>query len=315
MKVLILIFGICLALLFVGGPDYYSPRSYQCAWDLGHIFFFSIFTYLLVNLWKRISKEVFLKQAIWVLSITLLLGTMIELGQAGLDDRSPDIYDLMKDMTGALVGLVFFVPSRRLLPKIRLRVLQIIVLIIVFLSVIPLGEALIDEAIARQQFPNLSDLETPFEIKRWKGDSKFEIDHKIFRQGKSSLKVLLDTSQYSGVGLRYFVNDWRNYNYLQFSIFNPSSDPIKINCRVHDIHHVEHGESYFDRFNSSYLIPQGWSDLKISIKDIVNAPKKRKMDLSRIQSLYIFVIRLPRPAVLYIDDVRLTQGSSEKSND
>jgi VanZ family protein len=305
MKILIPISGICLVLLFVGGPDYYSPRSYQYAWNLGHIFFFSIFTYLLVSLWQRISKERFLKQCVWVLSVALFFGILIELGQAGLNDRTPDIYDLIGDITGVLVGLVFFVPSRRLFPKIGLHVFQVIVLIIILLSIFPLGEALIDEAIARQRFPVLSDLETPFEIKRWVGHSKFEIDHKIFRQGKSSLKVFLNTDQYSGVGLKYFANNWGNYNYLQFSLFNPSSDPIKIGCRIHDIHHIKHGQDYNDRFNTSYLIPQGWRDIRISIKDIVNAPKNRKMDLRFMQGFYIFVVRLPQPKLIYIDSVRL----------
>jgi VanZ family protein len=305
MKILILISAICLVLLFVGGAEYHSPRSYQCAWNLGHIFFFSIFTYLLVSLWQTISKERFLKQCIWVLSLALLFGILIELGQSGLDDRTPDIYDLTRDITGALVGLAFFVPSRRLLSKIGLRVFQAIVLIIIFVSIFPLGEALIDEAIARQRFPVLSDLETPFEIKRWQGHSKFEIDRKIFKQGKSSLKVLLNTDQYSGVELKYVANDWRNYKYLQFSLFNPSSEPTKINCRVHDIHHIKHGQDYYDRFNTSYLVPQGWSDIRISVKDIVNAPKNREMDLRHIQGLYIFVVRLPRPKIVYIDDVRL----------
>ena len=305
MKILILISGICLILLFAGGPDYYSSRSYQHAWNLGHIFFFSIFAYLLVSLWQRISKERFLKQCIWVLSVALLFGILIELGQAGLDVRTPDIYDIIRDITGALVGLAFLAPSRRLLPKARLRVFQAIILILIFVSIVPLGEALIDEAIAKQRFPVLSDLETPFEIKRWEGHSQFEIDHTIFKQGKSSLRVLLNTDQYSGVGLNYFANDWRNYNYLQFNLFNPSSDPIKINCRIHDFYHTKHGEHYDDRFNTSYLIPQGWSDIRISIKNIVNAPKKRRMDLSHMQGFYIFVIRLPRPRIVFIDDVRL----------
>jgi len=305
MKILVLISGICLVLLFVGGPDYYSSRSYQHAWNLGHIFFFSIFTYLLISLWQRISKERFLKQFIWVLSIALLFGILIELGQAGLDERTPDIYDLMRDITGVLVGVAFFAPSRRLLPKIRLRVFQAIVLIIVFVSIVPLVEALIDEAIARHRFPVLSDLETPFEIKRWEGHSQFEVDRTIFRQGESSLRVLLNTDQYSGVGLKYFANDWRNYNYLQFDLFNPSSGPLKVNCRVHDFYHTKHGEHYDDRFNTSYLIPQGWSDIRISIKDIVNAPKNRRMDLRHIQGFYIFVVRLSRSKIVYIDDVRL----------
>jgi hypothetical protein len=29
--------SICFVLFFVGGPGYYSPRSYKHFWDLGHI--------------------------------------------------------------------------------------------------------------------------------------------------------------------------------------------------------------------------------------------------------------------------------------
>jgi len=305
MKILVLIAASCLVLLFVGGPGYYSPRSYQCAWDLGHILFFSIFTYLLISYWDTLLKQRFLKQCMWALSIALLFGILIELGQVGLGDRTPDIYDLLRDIIGALVGLAFFVPSRRLVPKIRLRIFQAIVLIIVLVTIFPLAQALIDEAIARKCFPVLSDLETPFESKRWHGNFEFEIDRKMARQGKCSLRVALNTEQYSGVGLRYFAHDWGDYNCLQFSLFNPSSEPIKINCRVHDIHHDKHGQDYYDRFNTSYLLPQGWSDIKISVKDIADAPRKRKMDLVHIQGFYLFVVRLPQPRIIYIDDVRL----------
>ena len=34
---LAVIAAICFVLFFVGGPDYYSPRSYKYFWDLGHI--------------------------------------------------------------------------------------------------------------------------------------------------------------------------------------------------------------------------------------------------------------------------------------
>ena len=178
-------------------------------------------------------------------------------------------------------------------------------MIMLLFSIVPLGEALIDEALARRRFPVLSDLETPFEITRWEGHSEFGISRKIFRQGKSSLEVVLNIDQYSGVGLKYFAHDWNNFNYLQFSLFNPSSDPIEVNCRVHDIHHIEHGQDYYDRFNSNHVIPQGWSDIKISIKDIVNAPRKRKMDQGHMQGFYIFATRLHRPQTVYIDNVRL----------
>ena len=44
--------AICFVLFFVGGPDYYSPRSYKYFWDLGHIL-----NDLKGALKKRILKE------------------------------------------------------------------------------------------------------------------------------------------------------------------------------------------------------------------------------------------------------------------
>ncbi len=41
---------ICFVLFFVGGPDYYSQRSYKYFWDLGHILFFFILSYLILVL-------------------------------------------------------------------------------------------------------------------------------------------------------------------------------------------------------------------------------------------------------------------------
>jgi hypothetical protein len=57
--VLTVIAAICFVLFFVGGPDYYSPRSYKHFWDLGHILFFSILSYLILLNWPWSSKITF----------------------------------------------------------------------------------------------------------------------------------------------------------------------------------------------------------------------------------------------------------------
>jgi VanZ family protein len=305
-KIFMAISGICLLLLFIGGPNQFSPRSYNYAWDLGHILAFSFWSYVLFDLWKRISKAPFLRQCIWILLISLFSGILIELLQANID-RTPSISDILKDLLGSLVALAFFIPSRKQVSKMSLRILQWSVLFLLLLAIFPLAKALLDEAIARKQFPVLSTFETPFEIERWSGNSELTIDHDIIKRGNSSLKVPLTTAQYSGVFLVHFPGDWRNFRFLQFSIFNPSSKPLKIHCRVHDRFHIVNGQAYNDRFGSQFILTQGWNDITIPMEQILNAPVSRTMDLANIHGLGIFVVRLPATEVIYIDNVRLVE--------
>ena len=235
----------------------------------------------------------------------MVFGAAIELLQLAIDSGTPSVGDLIRNFIGCLVTLAFFVPSRKKVSKTSLRILQISVVIILILQVIPLAKSLIDEAIAREQFPVLSDFETPFEIARWSGGARVSIDHKIARHGKSSLKVRLTTDQYSGVGIKHFPCDWRGFDSLHFSVFNPSSTPLKTVCRVHDAIHYPNGGKYEDRFNMSFEVTQGWKDIIIPLENIAKAPDNRKMDLSHIQGFGIHVVRLPKPEVIYIDYLRL----------
>ena len=83
---------------------------------------------------------------------------------------------------------------------------------------VPLAEAIMDEIIASNQFPVLSDFETPFEKMRWTGGVRFSVETRQARHGKKSMKIVLRTTQYSGVALDYFSHDWRSYEYLKFRV-------------------------------------------------------------------------------------------------
>ncbi|MFB0520283.1 MAG: VanZ family protein, partial [Desulfatiglandales bacterium] len=185
MKVLKLIGGICLVLFFVGGPSSYAPRSYQHAWGLGHILFFSILSYLLLKSWQRISKKPYFKQCVWVFLVVLLFGIAIELAQLAIHGSTPSVGDLIRNFIGCLLSFAFFLPSRRNIRIISLRILQFSVLLMLVLEMSPFAKSLIDEAIARKQFPVLSAFETPYELERWSGGTKISIDHETARHGKS----------------------------------------------------------------------------------------------------------------------------------
>jgi len=299
---------ICFVLFFVGGPDYYSQRSYKYFWDLGHILFFFILSYLILLNWPKSSKTTFLRQSIVIIFITICLGGLVELIQAG-SVRTPDIMDLIRDIIGCLVALSFWKPAKKTISKAKLKICQIISVILVAIAFLPMVTAYLDEIAAMKQFPILSDLETRYEIDRWTGDADFSIDHEIYHHGKGSLKVNLNTSLFSGVSLKYFPRNWLNYSELQLSIFNPDFEAIQLTCRIHDKQHTQGIQLYEDRFNRRYSILSGWNLIKIQLKQIENSPHKRKMALNQIQGLGIFAISLSKPRVVYIDYVRLVNCS------
>ena len=293
-------------LLFVGGPDNNSPRSLKALWDLGHIvFFYALITLILLG-WPRDKKISFLRQLTAVTLISLILSISIELAQAGLH-RTADVVDVGRNLVGTLVAITFAARSDRTLPTSYLRIAQALSILMVMFAIVPLVKATADEWTARQQFPVLSDLETPFEIDRWSGDAAMSIDHAIHSQGKSSLRVVLNTSLYSGVKLRFFPGNWLNYKFLYFSVFNPLEEPINITCRIHDRLHAEGSQVYDDRFNESFLLSKGWTQIKISLDKVAHSPKNRKLDLGQIEEIGIFTMRLPRQKTIYIDNVFLSK--------
>lgn len=296
--------AICFILFFVGGLGYYSPRSFKHFWDLGHILFFSILSYLIVLNWPKNSETTFLRQSIFVIIITICLGSLIELAQTA-SFRTSDLMDVARDVIGCLIALAFCAPNRKTIPKTCLTIFQTISVIMVSMAFLPLIAAIIDETAARNQFPVLSDFETRFEKDRWTGDAYFSTDNKIQSHGKESLKVILNTSLYSGVGLKYFPGNWMNFKELQLSIFNPDSEPIQLTCRIHDRQHSRGIQLYEDRFNKSFSISSGWNLIRIQLKEIENAPHKRKMTLNKIIGLGVFAVSLPKPRTVYIDYVRL----------
>ncbi|GMT42808.1 MAG: hypothetical protein IEMM0002_1219 [bacterium] len=297
--------AICSIFLFWGGPNYYSARSFRIAWNLGHIFFFFILTLAIIRSSERAFNKPFFKLLFYVLSLSLLFALAIELLQ-GVFDRIMDMHDVWRDILGSLAALFFFTPGRKTFSRNILRAFQVVTALFILMEFVPLAKALTDEAIARRQFPILSGFETPFEMDRWKGDG-LAIEREIVRNGKASMKVHLTTEQYSGVQLEYFPPDWRKYRSLKFSIYNSSSEPLRVVARVHDEDHVKNGQPYYDRFNMSFVLSRGWNDLEIPIERIANAPKKRAMNLRFIKGLGIFVMNLPEPWVIYLDDVMLSE--------
>lgn len=288
-------------LLFVGGPDADSLRSFRYVWGAGHLLCFGLWVYLYVS-WR--SDLSFKRQLLEVVILTFLLGGLTELIQSGIG-READWQDLEKDLIGGLLGVVFFAESRKSIPGWQLKFLQFPVLLMALWSLFPIGKVLIDDVIAWQQFPLLSGFETPLEQTRWGGSAKRKVHHDIYFSGSSSLQIRLTTQRYSGIGLKDFPQDWSKYSTVSLQVFNSDQQPLLLHFRIHDQDHSKHNNAYGDRYNASFELKPGWNHLQVSLAKVAQAPKERLLDLTRIAGMGVFVGKLDKPRTIYLDDVKL----------
>lgn len=289
-------------LFFVGGPGDHSARSFKSFWNLGHILYYGILPLALFRLLpgRRLQYRV---QLSIIVAVTIFLGVLVEILQYGLE-RTPDLGDIGRNMIGAGIAVCFFLPLRKTISKTILVIARTVLVVLVFTQMYPIGIALLDEYRTRRDFPILSDFESPLQLDRWTGGAEISIET-VGDQGNKAMRADLTTDLYSGVSLKYFPQNWEGYKAFQFRAYNPSEEPIKIACRIHDREHIRGVQEFRDRFNRSFVLTQGWSIVTISLEEVKEAPELRDIDLGQIYGIGIFATRLPQPRTIYIDDVKL----------
>lgn len=294
---------LAVVLLFVGGPGPGSPRSVAAAWDLGHVPAFALFGWLLLS--RRSFGEWPARKA-WILVLVFCAaGGALTEGLQAVAGREPSAGDVARDVVGGAAAAAFLSPSRKTLPKALERSLQALAAVLVLLAAVPLGAALYDESDALVRFPVLSGFESPFEASRWDGSARFRIDRTESRRGRASLRVDFDASAYSRVSLVHFPGDWRGYSFLRLSVLVPDDGDLTLHIRIHDALHDAGGQRTRDRYDAAVVLRPGWNDLSVPLADAARAPEGREMDMGAVRGVGFFVMSLPSPRTVYLDDVRL----------
>jgi hypothetical protein len=304
-KFLILASLLCTAFLFWDLPYVPLPRLFNLTWDLGHLFLFSVITYLVLKFSTTVSSLGLSKQIMIITFSVFFLSVIIEIAQKGLDNRSPDALDIMRNIAGSLFAIAYFSPSKKKIKRKLLNFFRSLVLFIIIILLLPLAISVADEVYAYTQFPVLGDFETPLEIIRWSGEAEYNRTQNRSAHGKYGLKIVLHPVKYSGVSLEYLHGDWRKYKYLLFYVFSPQDDVLQIVCRIHDKEHERNKSCFEDRFNRNLTLYKGWNLIKISLEDVLHAPVDRKMDMSHISGLGLFSLQLQQNRTVYLDYVRL----------
>ncbi len=286
-------------LLFIGGPDWASGPVYRSVWNLGHIGLFALLTYALKP-WHWLSGW-----RLWLATtgLVLLLGILIEWFQSGTD-RQADWHDILRNLLGVWLVLawvpVFSRNSRTYGPSWLLPVVTALLLLF------ELGDT--GSVAARQwqvnhQLPLLYDFRNENPDPFWSGNPVPSDRHTA--NHPQSLKIELGTETFSGISLDNLPADWRGYEQLTITLFNPSQEPLQLTLRINDLAHDRGDNAYGDRFNTRLLLDTGFNTFTLSLDDVRDAPADRVMDMANVRRLGLFAVRLPAPRTVYLSDLRL----------
>lgn len=295
---------LALILIFIGGPDQYDPRSYQYAWNAGHVISFFLWTYLCLHYLHKLRCIDFLKQISLFVIIAFVLGVVIEFMQSQIG-RDYSWNDVINDILGSALAVSLLSTQRTHINQTIRRLLVSSLIIAITIHNKDLAIVLIDDYQAREQFPVLADFSAPFAASRWQGDSRIQIISDDRLSATNILKVELNTHRYSGVILQHFPTDWSTFSQLQIDYYNPASEALVLTCRIHDKQHEKGEQRYDDRFNRQIVLQPGWHSLQIKLEDVINAPAQRQMDIGDMMAIGLFATQLHHEQAFFIGNVQL----------
>lgn len=285
--------------LFIGGPDWASGPLLKSAWNLGHILLFALLT-LALRPWRWLSGW-----RLWlvVTGVLLVVGIGIELIQNGYN-RDMDGRDLLRNLTGSWLIIAWRPVTRQGLhaPAREVLIAAAATLLLCF-ELGATGMVAARQWQVHQQLPQLYDFSHPNPAPFWTGNLAVSDNHSL--NHPQSLRIDLGTATYSGVSLNNLPADWRDFETLVLTLFNPSSEPLALTLRINDVAHDRGEHAYNDRYNTRLILDPGFNTFTRNLADIESAPDGRTMDMSQIRRMGLFAVRLPEPRTVYLSDLRL----------
>jgi hypothetical protein len=150
----------------------------------------------------------------------------------------------------------------------------------------------------------LFDFESDGELNRfhWKCHTLFSLSQEHISHGKKSLRLDLYPSDYPGLTPMIEQRDWSRYKALFFDVYNPGEKALSLTVRIDD--RADYPD-YRDRFNRAFALQHGMNRVMIPFETLVTSGTGRRLDLTKIRRLFIFMVHPESRVVLYVDYIRL----------
>jgi hypothetical protein len=300
---------ISVAAYWAPDPDA-SLRSALALHDLGHVAASGLVTALLAFALSARSRSTLRARAgaIWLAAgAVLALGAGVELAEA-VTGRNGDPWDVVRDGAGALFAALMLMACDRAISDGMRAALAGAALSTLAACVYPTAAALHDEARARAQFPVLASFDTASELSRFRFEEGMEprIVPMTDDEGRAipGMRLRLPPGRYPGFELGYFPRDWRGARALRLLIANPEPTPLELHVRIDDAQYDYHLD-LADRYDHAFTLSPGANRIDIPLSDVAAAPRGRRFDLGRVQTLLVYAIDLAQPREIIVGPIEL----------
>ena len=226
--------------------------------------------------------------------------------------RNADFMDLVNDMAGAtsFLALHYLIDTRlsekEKKQRNRIRIpLRIAALVILLAAGIPVIDAAAASLYRLASFPEMYAFDNGLEkrfIRPLDAELEF-VEVPDGWQGRDSrvARVTFLPAKYPGLRFDGPWPDWGEYRTLTIDIFSPADSPVTLILMIKD----DEIAAYHDRYNRELRIYPGINEIRIPVADIENSPENRRLDMTSLEAIHLFIIEPPEPLVLYIDDLFL----------
>ncbi len=226
--------------------------------------------------------------------------------------RNADLMDWAYDIAGATSFLALYYSVDPRIPegwkpsrdKYRTPV-RIAALLIILGAGIPMITGAAASRLHRSSFPEMHSFENRLEkmfIKTPYAELEFtDPPDEWSGHGSRVARVTFLPAKYPGLAFIGPWPDWRDYQTLTFDVFSLAASPVSLNLMIKD----NETASFNDRYNGELRILPGLNEIRILLSEIENAPADRKLDLSSVHAVHLFLIEPQQPLILYIDDLFL----------
>ncbi|MCP4189528.1 MAG: VanZ family protein [Planctomycetaceae bacterium] len=238
------------------------------------------------------------------------VGGLLELAQKFIPGRDSSIQDFVFDVTGAIFAISLLALLQPLRQQNRPSTLAQLSAALILLTTLTFGmrpfvSCALDYRQRQQALPLLLNFQ-----KSW--SSRFLTINQGARVLKTSppspwagddtgaLIRIQSGTRYPGVGMNEPYPDWQAYEQFAFDIYSQTDQVAQI--RIQDL---AHNNAYYDRFNQSIPIKQGFQTVRIPLDQIKQGPRERQLDLSHVDGFKLFFLDPPQDFDVYLGNFRL----------
>jgi len=264
-----------------------------------HILVFAVFAVIIFQYMKSSSTVMAVSTAIIVAA---MIGGLAETFQY-LSGRQPDLFDVVRDLAGAVLGIAACLlwqwsANKRISRSMSGTARSISVL---------LGIAIIAPALFWSSIIGMGRMTSPviLDFDQWWNQYIFrpinaEISTPTAVAGAAEL--YLQKRGRSGLIVSPMMTDWTDYEYLTITAEMASGPDTNVTLRIND---GDRKNNWSDQFLASIVIVPDSSTIRIPLRELINEPGQPTMDLSDIQEVVIFARDRRRDTVMRIENIRL----------